>query len=311
MSSGHASSHALTQRLLRALISLGALVGIGIVLYAATIMWAGSAETLDAVARVTVFEFAVGTLVASSAYLVRFARWHALLLWLGNRLPAIFNLRVYLSGLALTSSPGKLGETVRSVLLLPRGVRLPQSLAAFFADRLSDVIGVALLGSLAGWTASHRQPVLDTLAIVILLASLLAASVLRSATWHSTMSRADRRSYLGRVVVVLSMPATAWAGLWTMPRVLLCTACAFLAYGMQALVFAAYVSMMGAPLPTAQCVAIFASSTLIGAASMIPGGLGAVEASLVYQLMEAGFAMDGAVAAAFLIVLQPFGRVSC
>jgi uncharacterized protein (TIRG00374 family) len=45
-------------------------------------------------------------------------------------------------------------------------------------------------------------------------------------------------------------------------------------------------------------MAIFASATLIGAASMIPAGLGAMEAALVYQLMAFGVGAPDAIAVA-------------
>jgi uncharacterized membrane protein YbhN (UPF0104 family) len=276
------------------------LVGAGALLYVAAIFWSGSAATLEAITRVGLLTMVVGTVAASSAYLVRFARWHALLQWLGYRLPVGFNLRVYLGGLALTSSPGKLGETIRSALLLPHGVRLPHSLAAFFADRLSDVIGVALLGSVAGLMIGRRQGLLEAIALLTLGASFVARILIRSELWQASMARIDRRGRVGHALTALSLPASAWVPIWTTPRALLCTACAFVAYGVQALVFAAYVAAAGTALPPAQCVAIFASATLIGAASMIPGGLGAMEASLVYQLVDAGVPRGSAVAAAIV-----------
>jgi uncharacterized membrane protein YbhN (UPF0104 family) len=269
-------------------------------MYVAAIIWSGSVATLEAITRVGLLTMVAGTVVASSAYLVRFARWHALLKWLGHRLPLGFNLRVYLAGLALTSSPGKLGETIRSALLLPRGVGLPRSLAAFFADRLSDVIGVALLGSVAGLMIGRRQGLLEAIALLTLGASVIMRTLIRGQPWQASIARIDQRGRVGRAITALSLPAPAWASVWTAPRVLLCTACAFLAYGVQALVFAAYVAAAGPALPPAQCVAIFASATLIGAASMIPGGLGAMEASLVYQLMDAGVPRGSAVAAAIV-----------
>jgi uncharacterized membrane protein YbhN (UPF0104 family) len=272
------------------------LVGAGALTYVAAIMWSGSAATLEAITRVGLLTMVVGTIIASSAYLVRFARWHALLKWLGHRLPLGFNLRVYLAGLALTASPGKLGETIRSALLLPRGVSLPRSLAAFFADRLSDVIGVALLGSVAGFVVGRRLGLLEAIVLFTLGTSFVARAVIGSRTWQASMAGTDKRSRVRRALTALSLPALAWASVWTMPRALLCTAYACLAYGVQALVFAAYVAAAGQPLPTAQCVAIFASATLIGAASMIPSGLGAMEASLVYQLVDAGVPRASAVA---------------
>lgn len=277
--------------------SLALMVGVGALLYVTAVVWSGSSETLDAFGQLGPGTIVAGTVVASFAYLIRYFRWHWLLAWLGHRLPRLFNLRVYLSGLALTSTPGKLGETFRSALLLPHGVGLPHSLAAFFADRLSDVIGVALLGVLTGLAAAQPQPLLEALALAVVVASLAARALIRSQWWPATLERVDRAGWPGRALAALCLPASAWAYVWSVPRLAFCTGCALLAYGIQALVFSAYLHAAGAPIPVAQAMSIFASSTLVGAASMIPGGLGAMEAALVYQLLEAGVQKGPAIAA--------------
>jgi uncharacterized protein (TIRG00374 family) len=85
---------------------------------------------------------------------------------------------------------------------------------------------------------------------------------------------------------------------WTFPRSLLFAAFAFLAYGIQALVLAMYVRTLSTAVEIGHCVYIFASSTLIGAASMIPAGLGAMEAAVVYQLTSTGISFPDAIAVA-------------
>ncbi len=52
--------------------------------------------------------------------------------------------------------------------------------------------------------------------------------------------------------------------------------------------FAWFGHILNTGISIADCVLIFVQATLFGAASMIPGGLGAMEASLVLQLLERG-----------------------
>lgn len=240
----------------------------------------------------------LGMAIASVCYFVRFARWHSILACLGHRLPMGFSLRVYLAGLALTTSPGKLGETIRSALLLPRGVSIPHSLAAFFADRLSDVIGVALLGAVAGWISGHRQAVLEVLATVVFVGSLVAAWIAGSRVLDRAVRVSSGRGRIGRILAAIAAPAPAWAHAWSLPRAALYALVAFVAYGTQASAFALYAGTVAPELDPIRCVAIFASATLLGAARMIPGGLGAMEAALVYQLADAGLRLPDAIAVA-------------
>jgi uncharacterized membrane protein YbhN (UPF0104 family) len=80
----------------------------------------------------------------------------------------------------------------------------------------------------------------------------------------------------------------AWASVWQPSRVLVFSSVAVLAYGTQAFVFAWFSYILGTGVSSADCVLIFVKATLFGAATMLPGGLGAMEAALVFQFVERG-----------------------
>jgi uncharacterized membrane protein YbhN (UPF0104 family) len=179
------------------------------------------------------------------------------------------------------------------------------SLGAFLADRGSDVIGMAALGALAGVVAGQRAPVLEAIFAVLLVASLVGAGAIRAGLLDRLSHPAGvSSSRAHRLVAAATRPAASWATLWSLRSSAACSALAMLAYGLQALVFAAYVQALGADLDPARCVTIFASAMLLGAATMVPGGLGATEAALVYQLAQAGMPVADAVAAAIAIRLS-------
>jgi uncharacterized membrane protein YbhN (UPF0104 family) len=270
----------------------------GAALYVIGIVWAGSEQTLRSIEVIGAVALAAGTLTSLSSYLFRFARWQLILLGLGHSLPTVFSLRVYLAGLALTTSPGKLGETLRSALLLQHGVPLPHSLAAFFADRLGDVIGVALLGATAGLITGNRLPILEATAGIVFGSSLIAAGVVRSPWWNRMLLAAGSQARFARIVIPVASVASAWAKVWVARRSVVYSLAAVIAFGIQGLVFAAFVKTVAPWVDTVISVEIYASSTLIGAASMIPAGLGAMEAAIVLQLTAQGVTTPAAVAVA-------------
>jgi len=268
-----------------------------VLLASAATLWAGFDGARSAVTRIGAVLFITGTGAASLAYLIRFARWEVILRALGHRLPVALGIRVYLAGLALTCSPGKLGETVRSGLLLERGVPVAQSIGAFLADRAGDVLGVlalaaagsAYIGGGAGWAAAV---VAGLLAI-----SLAVAAGMRHRGVVASHPGPVREGWRAKAFQV-ALPIEAWAQIWTPGRVAVYSGAAFAAFGIQALVFAAYVDAVGGTVPVARSVEIFATSILFGAATMIPGGLGAMEAALVWRLDQEGVPFAPALAAA-------------
>lgn len=288
---------ALRDRLDKALPVLAGVVALAAAAYLAAAWAVGAEATWEAMVRLGAGGLAAGTLVASATYLVRWWRWRVLLLGgaFGRRLPPLACLRIYLAGLALGPTPGKLGETLRSAFLLPWGVRVRESLAAFFADRLSDLIAMATLGVAAAWWLHERAGALELLWwLVVAAALLLCALGRRMPQWL------QRRRRLAR----WASPVSTWARAWTWPRALACVAAGLVAYATQGLVLAAYVAAVGEALPAARCVLIFASATLLGAASGIPGGLGVMEAALVWQLQQAGVEPGAALAASLLLRLS-------
>ena len=80
----------------------------------------------------------------------------------------------------------------------------------------------------------------------------------------------------------------AWATVWRLVRVIVYSTMAMLSYGTQSLVFAWFCQVAGTGLAVADCILIFVQATLFGAATMLPGGLGAMEAALIFQLLDRG-----------------------
>ena len=232
--------------------------------------------------------------------LLRVGRWQWLMRELGHRLPWTFQTRVYLAGLALSSTPGKLGETSRAALLLPHGVPVSHTLGAFICDRLSDLVGVAALAAAGALLMGGRQPGFELLAVAIALCSLGVAALWRADGGQGRLAGFMARWHRGpwpAWASWLGAPASAWAAAWRGPRPLGYIAIALATYGLQAWAFAFIVERVHPGLSAWSCVFIFASSTLVGAASLVPGGLGTMDAALVWQLHAQGVPTEAAVVA--------------
>lgn len=241
----------------------------------------------------------LGLLLTLCSLLCRIVRWRFILQALGHHLPALFLVRVYLAGLVFSATPGKLGETARAVLLQPQKVPLRHSVAAFITDRSADVVAVAALGVGAAWWLGQRHLLLELVVAAAGLGGLLAAALLRSPRGGRWLVQPRPAAQgLWRRWQALASPITAWAGLWTGRRFTVCVGLGVLAYGCQALLLAAAVQAVWPGIGLAACLLIFASATLIGAASLLPGGLGAMDAALVWQLQAQGVPLSAALVAA-------------
>ena len=102
-------------------------------------------------------------------YLLRFARWHLYLKHLNYEVPKWVNFRFYLVGFAFTTTPGKVGEAIRSLYLKSYSVKYTDSIAAFFVERLVDVIAMLLLSLLAAYVFEDWRWLIIALAVPLVL----------------------------------------------------------------------------------------------------------------------------------------------
>ncbi len=244
-----------------------------------------------------------GVLIALSLSLVnyglRFARWQLYLYRLGHAVPWWPSLRIYLAGFALTTTPGKAGEAFRSVLLKRWSVPYSDSIAAFFSERLSDLLAIVIL-TLLGLTI---YPAARPLIYIGLTLSILFLILLSSRTLLLSLQ--------GRVVRIAGKARKAAGHVFTVllqaqrchhPRLLVLTTVLSVA-GWLAEAFAFYLILhwVGAEVSFTFAAFVFALSMLAGALSFTPGGLGSTEGVMAALLIFQGVGSPEAIGATLLI----------
>lgn len=264
-------------------------------------LWAGWQEVGRAAARVGTLGIALVLLLSLVNYGLRFLRWQGYLGVLGHAVPWPASLRIYLAGFALTTTPGKAGEALRGLLLRPWGVPYPQSLAAFFSERLSDLSAVVLL-ALFGLTLYPQARPLIVAGVGLVAAGLLLLAQRRLVERLAGVLPASAERRLGFLHGLLNVLLEARR--CHRPALLLgATLLSLMAWSAEALAFHWILHWMGADVPLAFAVFVYAIAMLTGALSFMPGGLGGAEAAMVALLVWKGMAGADAVAATVLIRL--------
>ena len=229
-------------------------------------------------------------------YLLRFGRWTLYLRRLGHRVPPAPSLAYYLSGFALTASPGKAGETIRSVYLRTHGVSWPQSLAMFFTERLLDVVVVSFLAALSVLQFARFGPfVLGALAALILALPLLRSPWVVAGVEGLAVRLG--RARLRRVALHLASLLDTARDLLAWRPLYAGLALGSLAWLVQGLAFVYLLSVVGIAVAPVTALAVYAVSLLAGALSFVPGGIGTTEAVMGLLLLQLGADPAQAVAA--------------
>lgn len=234
-------------------------------------------------------------------YALRALRWHLYSRHLALRIPLATNLLHFVAGFALTTTPGKLGEALR-LWLIERchGHRYERLVPLFLGDRLADMNAVMLL-CLAGIAGFPDQFWLAALAGAgMLLLSLSFAfprpMIAAASGIYSAGGRRGRRLF-ARLRAAMRQTARLFA-----PRLLLVALALSLAgWAAEAYAFHWLLAALGAGLGLLQATFVFTFAIVVGAVSMLPGGLGSAEATMVALLVALGVELDAALAATAVI----------
>lgn len=273
-------------------------VALAAVGYLGLSLWAGWREVVAAFVRVGL-PVTAGVLALSLVnYLLRFARWQHYLGLLGHPVPWGASCRIYFAGFALTTTPGKVGELLRGILLKPHGVPLIESTAAFLSERTADLLTILLLTSMVFWLYPNGAPLV---AGVMLFAFAVVAAVQFPGWIHAVDAWAARRdARWAKALANLCDIVLGFRRCFRWTTLSWALVLGVVAWGAEAVAFHWLLVALGHPLPLPLAVFIYAFAMLVGSVSFLPGGLGGNEAAMVALLIANGLPEPVAVSATIL-----------
>lgn len=241
----------------------------------------GSAGRLDLQAWMVVLSLSLLN------YWLRMVRWDFYIKKISPcTIPFLKHLEIYIAGFALTTTPGKVGEAVRSVYLKPYGVSYPASFSTLFVERLVDVIAITVLTTSAAFVIPAIRPyAIGTLFFVVATVFSIRKGYIErllvflesyvSGRFH------DLLKSIGEMIQVAS-------GLLKTRMLYGGLVIGVISWGAEGLGLYLILKYLGVDVSLSLAVSIYAVSVLAGALSFIPGGLGAAEAVMYGLLLLQG-----------------------
>lgn len=237
-------------------------------------------------------------------YALRFLKWHYYVRQVGAKgLAWPQSLRLFVAGFPLAVTPGKVGEALKGVWLRSlSGVPVARGISVVVAERISD--GLAVLGLSAVGVIAYPQ---YWLAFALILAGLLGVVVISqirsAALW--LLALGERVPILRKAVGGLREFYEGSFALFRPQATLLAVGLGAVSWLGEGVGF--YLLLLGLGLePGWQLfsLAVFtlSFSTVVGAVSALPGGLGAAEASIAGMLALLGGIPAATAAAATLLI---------
>jgi glycosyltransferase 2 family protein len=275
-------------------------VVLAVLAYSALLLY-GDSKAVGAAARlVPASAILFGLTLSLVSFALRAVRWQYYLRLSGIVVPFGSSILIFLSGLAMSITPGKVGEILKS-LLLKEGWDVPVARSApiVVAERVMDLAALLMLGG-AGFVAP-KSPALATAVVVVGTLGFLAIGK-------------SQRLALVLIGLLTKIPPvaryrekllTAHASLfelWGTGPFFTALGLSIAAWASQALILVVFgAGMPPAGIGVADSLVAYSAPLLAGTLALLPGGLVLTEASMAGTLQ--GLSGVSAAAAATLTIL--------
>ncbi|MFO7445677.1 MAG: lysylphosphatidylglycerol synthase transmembrane domain-containing protein [Ignavibacteriaceae bacterium] len=232
-------------------------------------------------------------------YYIRFLKWDYYLALLKVPIKKIDSLSIFMSGLIMSITPGKFGEVLKSYLVKQiNGTPLSKTAPIIFVERITDSISLMLIVIAGAYVYNYGRAVAIGFSIFFVI---LIGIITNRKIAEPFLSYFEKVKFLNKYIAHMhSLYESSYLMLQPAP-LLKMTLLSLFSWFFEC--FGYYIILINFNVDVNLLWASFsyAFATVIGAVSMLPGGLGVTEGSLTLFLIQENYPKDVAVASTFIV----------
>ncbi len=266
-------------------------------------VYANLDELIQAFAIYNWLMFPVILILSLCNYGARFLKWEYYTKVLDIKIERKMSFIIFLSSFIMSITPGKIGEVFKSYLLKEtNGTPVSRSAPIVFAERITDFLSLTLLSIVGALMLGYGTNLIIGFAIFFVVLVLVISSRKIS---YAIIGVLEKFRFISKISIKLH---TAYDSIYQMVRfkeLIITVLLSIFAWSFEC--FSFYLVINGFGIENSVHVDIFIATfvygfaTLAGAATMLPGGLGATDASITGLLVLLSIPKNIAVASTLII----------
>ena len=274
----------------------GLVVGISVIL--AILILADIQSVIRVFTEINISLLPLIIILAPLNYLVRFFKWNFYLKIVGIHPEPRINKLIFMSGLAMTVTPGKVGELLKCYLLKEHmNAPVSQTSSIVMAERITDALSMVVLASLGALIYPYGKIVVPLCAAILIFAVLLFHF---DSLFNLITVKLSKFKFLEKRISFLSEFQGRAKKLFSFPNLILAVGMGVISWGFEGFVIYFAVQALGSEITILSSIFVVSFSSLLGALSFLPGGLGVAEGSILTVLVLTGIGRDIAAAATII-----------
>jgi len=238
-------------------------------------------------------------LLSLGNYVSRFFKWEYYLKIIDVKLHKLDSLSIFMSGLIMSITPGKMGELLKSYLVKQvNGTSISKTAPIVFAERATDFLSLTILALAGAYFYDYGKNIIIIIGLIILTGLIIISN---KKLFYKIISIISNFSFISKHILKIRTAYESSSKLLSITPLLLMTLLSVVSWGFEC--FGYYLILTNFEMEIDVLWAFFSYSfaTIVGALSMLPGGLGVTEGSLTLMLVQKGLSEHNAFAATFIV----------
>jgi uncharacterized protein (TIRG00374 family) len=271
----------------------------GMALYLALAIWSGWEALTAALAKIPGSSLAAVLGLVLLGLGLRALRWHFFVVDLRWPVPMVPSVKLFVASFAFTATPGKAGEAVKSgYLKRDYGVPVADSVGVLLVERVYDLLAVLLLavGGI-GLLPNATVYVAVSAAAVVGIGAFAGVPLLHRPVLNLMAKITKLKPIVAKIEAMLVACRRLLRPTLLLPMLVL----SVISWACEGVAFWMILHGVGAEMHLLTASSIYGLATIAGALSMLPGGIGGMEAVMLVLLHRNGIAQPAAVAATVLL----------
>ena len=266
-------------------------------------IYANFDELLEAFAIYNWILFPVILILSLCNYMFRFFRWEYYTKTLDIKVERKMSFLIFLSSFIMSVTPGKIGEVFKSYLLKEQiGTPVSKSAPIVFAERITDFLSLVMLSIAGALVFGYGTEIIISFGAAFVIMVFIISNKKLS---YAIIGLLEKFKFIARVSHKLH---TAYDSIYQMVRfkeLIITIILSIFAWSFECFSFYLVINGfgLGDTLHIDLLIAtfVYGFATIAGAATMLPGGLGATDASITGLLVLLALPKSVAVASTLII----------
>jgi glycosyltransferase 2 family protein len=269
------------------------------VLYLAFTIYADFDSVVNAFSQFNLMLLPVLLFLSFLNYFTRFLKWDYYLLIVKVKMKKLDSLSTFMSGLIMSVTPAKLGEVLKAVLVKEiTGDSISKTAPIILAERITDFLSLLLIAIVGAIAFDYGG---DVTFIVAAFFVLLIFIISNKKIAIPLINFSEKIPFVKKYILHLHSAYESSYQLLKIKPLVLMTMLSLVSWGFECFGYYLILQNFNVDFGFLWASFSYSFSTIVGAISMLPGGLGLTEGSLTFLLVQKKVSVDVSVATTFIV----------